>query len=111
MFERALLFLSNPQKIWDKGSFVERRTVLKLTFLDNLAYTRNEGFRTPKTSIPFKVLDDISTHKSNMVRSRRLELPREINPTATSTLRVYQFRHDRTVIGKRYYRPKVGASH
>ena len=30
-----------------------------------------------------------------MVRSRRLELPRDF-PTATSTLRVYQFRHDRT---------------
>jgi hypothetical protein len=34
-----------------------------------------------------------------MVRSRRLELPREINPTATSTLRVYQFRHDREIEG------------
>ncbi|MEP2989773.1 MAG: recombinase family protein [Parasphingorhabdus sp.] len=67
MFERALLFLSNPQKIWDKGSFSERRTVLKLTFLDNLTYTRNQGFRTPKTSIPFKVLEDVSTHESNMV--------------------------------------------
>ena len=31
-----------------------------------------------------------------MVRLRRLELPRGINPTATSTLRVYQFRHSRT---------------
>ena len=30
-----------------------------------------------------------------LVRSRRLELPRSF-PTATSTLRVYQFRHDRT---------------
>ena len=30
-----------------------------------------------------------------MVRLRRLELPRGISPTATSTLRVYQFRHSR----------------
>ena len=34
-----------------------------------------------------------------MVRTRRLELPREINPTATSTLRVYQFRHVRKIGG------------
>ena len=34
-----------------------------------------------------------------MVRTRRLELPREINPTATSTLRVYQFRHVREIEG------------
>ena len=32
-----------------------------------------------------------------MVRLRRLELPRGVNPTATSTLRVYQFRHSRTL--------------
>ena len=32
-----------------------------------------------------------------MVRLRRLELPRGISPTATSTLRVYQFRHSRTI--------------
>ena len=34
-----------------------------------------------------------------MVRTRRLELPRELNPTATSTLRVYQFRHVREIGG------------
>ena len=34
-----------------------------------------------------------------MVRTRRLELPRELNPTATSTLRVYQFRHVRKIGG------------
>ena len=33
-----------------------------------------------------------------MVRLRRLELPRGISPTATSTLRVYQFRHSRTKV-------------
>tara|TARA_Y100001001_G_C8007965_1_gene308725 strand:+ start:208 stop:366 length:159 start_codon:yes stop_codon:yes gene_type:complete len=34
-----------------------------------------------------------------MVRPRRLELPRDLTPTATSTLRVYQFRHGRMPIG------------
>ncbi len=36
---------------------------------------------------------------AEMVRLRRLELPRGISPTATSTLRVYQFRHSRTRVG------------
>ena len=36
-----------------------------------------------------------------MVRLRRLELPRGISPTATSTLRVYQFRHSRTGVTAR----------
>ena len=31
----------------------------------------------------------------SLVRSRRLELPQAVKPTTTSTLRVYQFRHDR----------------
>ncbi len=73
MFERAKLFLANPQKIWENGDFEEKRTVLKLAFSDNLAYQRNQGFRTPKTSIPFKVLDGFSNVKSNMVRPAGLE--------------------------------------
>ena len=32
-----------------------------------------------------------------MVRPRRLELPRELNPTRSLVWRVYQFRHGRTL--------------
>ncbi|MEM1051945.1 MAG: recombinase, partial [Pseudomonadota bacterium] len=67
MFERAMLFLANPQKARGNGSFADKRTVLKLAFLDNLAFTRGKDFQAPKTSIPFKVLEDISNAKSNMV--------------------------------------------
>ena len=56
MFEHALTFLSNPYKIWQKGTFADRRNVLKLAFTDRLKYSRIEGLRTPQTSIPFKVL-------------------------------------------------------
>ena len=31
--------------------------VLKLAFAERLAYSRSDGFRTPKTTMPFKALD------------------------------------------------------
>lgn len=60
MFELALRFLSNPWSIWEKGDLKWKRTVLKLAFSDPVAYHREEGIRTPKTTLPFKVLEDVS---------------------------------------------------
>ncbi len=56
VFEQALCFLSNPCKIWKNGEFNHRKMVLKMAFSERLAYSRNGGFRTPKTSLPFKAL-------------------------------------------------------
>lgn len=56
MFEPAMTFLASPWNTWDSGIFEARRIVLKLVFAEHLAYCRNEGFRTPKTTLPFKVL-------------------------------------------------------
>ena len=58
-FEHAITFLSNPWKLWENGSIEHRQTVLKLAFADNLAYDRENGFRTPEISLPFKALGDI----------------------------------------------------
>jgi len=46
-------FLSNPCEIWASERLERKRTVLKLTFLDGLVYSRNEGFRTPQLTVPF----------------------------------------------------------
>ena len=56
MFEHALTFLANPYNIWKNGTFADRRNVLKLAFAERLKYSRDEGLRTPQTSMPFKVL-------------------------------------------------------
>jgi DNA invertase Pin-like site-specific DNA recombinase len=56
MFELAFGFLANPSKLWRLGRLELQRTVLRLAFADRLAYARNDGFRTPKTTMPFKVL-------------------------------------------------------
>ena len=66
MFELALTFLSNPWKLWASGRLEDKRTVLKLAFDERLSYCRNEGLRTPKTTLPFKVLGDICTQNQDM---------------------------------------------
>ena len=57
LFELAMQFLASPSKIWKLGSFEFKKLVLRLTFADHLCYCTNEGFRTPKTTMPFRVLD------------------------------------------------------
>lgn len=69
-FEIALTFLSNPWKLWDSGDLDHRRTVLKLVFTDRLAYCRNQGFRTPKTTLPFNVLGQIQAGNVEMASPR-----------------------------------------
>ncbi len=58
--EPALIFLSNPWKLWETGEVALRRLVLKLVFTDRLKYCRNEGARTPEISFPFKLLGGFS---------------------------------------------------
>jgi DNA invertase Pin-like site-specific DNA recombinase len=68
VFEHALRFLANPCELWNSKRLSDRRTVLKLVFPKGVSYCRNGGFRTPETSMPFKVLGAISGQKMEMVR-------------------------------------------
>ncbi len=61
-----MAFLASPWKIWASEAFEDKRAVLKLTFADRLAYVRNEGFRTAKTTLPFKVLGGLTGGKNEM---------------------------------------------
>ncbi|MGR3703814.1 MAG: recombinase family protein [Paracoccaceae bacterium] len=65
--ELALGFLASPCKIYQNGDHATRRLVLKLAFAKPLRYDRNLGYRTPKISFPFKVLDDLSEANGDMV--------------------------------------------
>ncbi|MGH1351649.1 MAG: recombinase family protein, partial [Methyloligellaceae bacterium] len=75
-YRTSLLFLSNPRKLWDSGVLDNQRLVLKLAFEERLPYWRNGGYRTPKTTLPFKVLEGVNDNKFGVVRSRGLEPPR-----------------------------------
>ncbi len=74
--ETALQFLSNPWKLWASGDLATQKLILKLVFEEKLAYCRNGGYRTPKISLPFKILEAINDNRYDLVRPRRLELPR-----------------------------------
>lgn len=60
LLELSLRFLSNPCKIYETGKIELQKLVLKLAFPSHLEYCRENGFRTPKTTLPFKVLGDFS---------------------------------------------------
>ncbi len=72
--EHALQFLANPWNLWETGQFTLKRMVLRLAFSERIAYCRNEGYRTPKTTLPFKVLGDLSGYEKDMVPAPRVEL-------------------------------------
>ncbi|MEL7444266.1 MAG: recombinase family protein [Pseudomonadota bacterium] len=67
ILEHALQFLANPCKAWVNGTFEVRRAILKMVLTRPLEYHRETGPRTPKTSIPFKVLGDFCAEKVKMV--------------------------------------------
>lgn len=73
-FEHAIRFLANPLRLWQSDDYEDKRTVLKLTFSNHLAYCRNEGFRTPDLSIPFKALGSIFMSEKVMVHQHGFEL-------------------------------------
>ena len=74
MYRTAFDFLQKPYKIWASGTFADKRAVLKLAFTDRITYVRNEGYRTPALSLPFKVLGGDLGEKMQMVPAPRVEL-------------------------------------
>ena len=72
-FRTAMDFLAKPHQLWLSDRLEDKRAVLKLTFADRLAYVRNEGFRTPKTTLPFKVLGSFLGGESKMARPTGFE--------------------------------------
>ena len=75
MFELALNFLANPCNIWENGSFLDRRNLLKLAFSGRLDYTRENGFSNPKISLPFKALGGLLSTKNEMAHRGGFEPP------------------------------------
>ena len=75
LYRTSMEFLGNPLKLWCSERFADKRIVLKLTFADRLSYARGEGYRTPKTTLPFKVLGDVLSGESRLVGPEGLEPP------------------------------------
>ncbi len=69
----SLAFLSNPHVLWASDRLEDKRAVLKLAFTDRLIYRKNEGFRTPKTTLPFKYLGDLCAQNGSMAEREGFE--------------------------------------
>ncbi|MEM9099035.1 MAG: recombinase family protein [Pseudomonadota bacterium] len=73
LIEHALGFLANPWKLYKKGGYALKRTVLKLAFPEPLRHDRKAGYRTPPKPYPFRVLDEISKPLCSLVEPRGIE--------------------------------------
>ena len=69
----AMDFLASPCNLWNSDRLEDKHAVLKLCFTDRLSYVRNEGVRTVKTTLPFKVLGEMTSPPSKMARPARFE--------------------------------------
>ena len=78
LFELATNFLANPWKLWESGQLTLKRTVLRLAFSERIAYCRNKGLRTPKTTLPFKVLEGFHMGKCEMAGGEGFEPPERL---------------------------------
>ncbi len=94
VLELSMKFLSNPYKLWDSGDVILQKIVLRLAFSERLEYKRNEGYRTPKTTLSFKVLASFFTEREGMVLQERIELSTSPLPRECSTTELLQ----RTVV-------------
>jgi len=66
-YRTALAFLANPRELWDSDALDGRRLVPQLLFGDRLPYCRNWGYRTAETTLPIKVLQQISAGEAGLV--------------------------------------------
>ncbi|MEO6014579.1 MAG: hypothetical protein ABIQ30_13465 [Devosia sp.] len=66
MFEQAMRFLAKPSNLWLSGIGEHQKLAVKLAFSDKLAYSRKDGFRTPKTTIPFNMLAGVDGSRKEM---------------------------------------------
>ncbi len=75
LFEHACVFLSSPWKLWESSNLALRRAVLKLAFAERISYCRETGVRTPKNTIPFKVLGGFSAKRCEVADRGGFEPP------------------------------------
>lgn len=75
-FEHAFGFLANPAKLWISGSLAHRRLALRMTFSDRLEWSPETGFRTPKTTMPFSMLEGTSGSFDGLAEREGNSIPR-----------------------------------
>ena len=108
LFEHALFVLTNPLNAWKTGCFELQRPLLRMVFDGHLEYCRESGFRTPKTTLPFKMLGSICEQEKRMVPQERIELSTSSLPMTRSTTEL--LRHTRSGDGRITQPPPLAKS-
>ena len=72
-YRTAMKFLGSPYDLWASGVTEYQKMVLRLTFAHNLVYDREEGYRTPAMTLPFKVFPGACTGNQDLVELRGIE--------------------------------------
>ncbi len=75
MYRTAMQFLENPCGLWVSEQLDGKRNVCKRVFSERLVWDRKGMYRTPKLTLPFKALGDISDQKIRMVPGGGIEPP------------------------------------
>ena len=69
----ALIFLTEPWKLWNSERIEHKRAALKLAFTRKRQYARNQGFRTADLALPFMALAYFSAGGKRMVGDAGIE--------------------------------------
>lgn len=72
-YRTSLEFISNPYKLWESDELDDKRMLLRLAFASPVEYCKNEGYRTPLTSLPFRVFGGKEVVDEKMVGVTGLE--------------------------------------
>ncbi len=61
-YRTAMGFLSNPLTLWKSSRVEHKRMVVKLAFGTHVSYCRENGYRTTEMSLPFQIIQRLSTN-------------------------------------------------
>jgi len=62
-YRTAMHMLANPLLLWESCEVSHKRSLVKMAFGGRLKYYRNLGFRTPDLSLPFQIIQRLTTHR------------------------------------------------
>ena len=70
---RVMQFVSNPYELWVKGDIKQKQLVQKLVFARPFAIDVKNGIGTAELSLPFRLLQETPSNKTQLVEVRGIE--------------------------------------
>ena len=70
--EQVFQILLNPEYAWKNYDVYQKQRFFNFIFEANLEYDRNNGYRTPLTTLPLRIFEELSTNESGEVEVGRM---------------------------------------